>query len=250
MKAVIMGAGSGTRMFPLTHFLNKHLLHLGGKPVIRIIADRLAPVIPPKNITIVCNKKDERDYKWEFRDMPVSFQTFEGGQEMIGTARQFAGTLLSDGDTMSHNGDVLLHYGDTITDLDYREFTKRWIDYKMDAFGMLAVTKNIKHDYSQVNFDDINHRITKIIEKPELSFPSWTGIGIFSGRKIKDEVLEYMKENEGAAETVDLAYHIFPRMVEKRSLIAYEYTGRWFDVGNLRSYRLLVEEFQNKDLCL
>lgn len=247
MKCVIMGAGSGTRMFPLTHFINKHLLHLGGKPVIRIIAERLLKSIPSEDIIIVCNTKDEKDYEWEFRDMPVKFYTFGGDQETMGTARQFATALVAY--TPKLGEPVLLHYGDTITDLDYGKFINRWTDYKMDADGMLAITSNIKHDYSQVNYETISNRIMKIVEKPKLSFPSWTGIAIFNARKIEDEVRDFIDEQSKQWE-VDLAYHIFPRMVAKKSLIAYEYDGRWFDVGNLRSYRLLVEEFQNKDLNL
>ena len=239
-----MGAGSGTRMFPLTHFINKHLLHLGGKPVIRIIAEKIATVLEQQDITIVCNQKDLQDYQWEFRDMPLlHFCPFEGKLEGIGTARQFSIAILQQ---RMQDDTVLLHYGDTITDLDYGHF----IDYynnrdEMDA--MIAITQNIKHDYSQVLFDVSNNMITNIEEKPNLAYPSWTGIGIFVADKIKNEVLAVTQTRNGE---VDIAKHILPRLVKRHELHGYLYDGRWFDVGNLRSYKLLVQEFQNKPLNL
>ena len=249
MKAIIMGAGSGTRMFPLTHFINKHLLHLGGKPVIRIIAEKIAEVIQPDDITIICNKRDEQDYRWEFRDLPVRLHMFQGEEEKIGTARQFAATIL--GEPYFNRNDVFLHYGDTITDLDYRKFIEYYNEHRAKTDAVIAVTQNIKHDYSQVMLED--ERVVKMEEKPNLSFPSWTGIGIFNAEKIKDEVLEFMKAKDERQEfvaDVDIARDIFPQMVAKRKLFAYRYDGRWFDVGNLRSYQQLVKEFQNKPLNL
>lgn len=236
-----MGAGSGTRMFPLTHFINKHLLHLGGKPVIRIIADKiLSAHLHPEDITIICNTKDLKDYQWEFRDLQVNFYDFP--DSVSGTARQAYDVIKKLLEQQEE--DVLIHYGDTITDLDYSDYLSYWWKLRdVTAGGLLAVTKNIRHDYSQVTIHD--GLVTKMEEKPLLLQPSWTGIGIFNVGYLALYMNEVMKESD-----TDFAYDIFPQMQKYGLLHAYEYDGRWFDVGNLRSYRLLFEEFRNKELNL
>lgn len=265
-----MGAGSGTRMFPLTHFINKHLLHLGGKPVIRIIVDNLLerripqalPTLsdifsqdPPdpvsyfnlEDITIVCNKRDEQDYKWEFRDLHgITFHPFAGDDEKIGTAKQFLFALLS---TKDKDNVTLLHYGDTITDLDYGFFIKSFTEILPNSNAMIAVTRNIRHDYSKVDATmtapNSAYIVESIEEKPLLDFPSWTGIAIFKTGFILEYLLRY-PENQ----PLDFGFNVLPDLARDNQLHAYEYAGRWFDVGNLRSYQKLVEEYQDKDLKL
>lgn len=243
-----MGAGEGTRMWPLSAVTNKHLLKLGGKPVIRHIVEKLiinsiGMVDGAMDITIICLEKDEKDYRWEFRD------TDELGLYVIthntGTAHEFYNALL-DLATINKQ-EFFLHYGDTITDLDYGMFIEAWKKHGHNK-AMIAVTQNIRHDYSQVFIDGKTSLVVQMEEKPKLLRPSWTGIGIFNA--------EYFMEIYQNTDTpkdnpyLDFGYHILPQMVKDGGLYAYEYNGQWFDVGNLRSYQKLYGEYQNKDLNL
>ena len=245
MHAIIMGAGEGTRMWPLSSLVNKHLLKLGGKPVIRIIVEKLLTSrnFDNEDITIVCLKKDTKDYKWEFRDFEVNLHIIE---ENKGTANEFYAAMIK-----THKEDVLLHYGDTITDLDYGQFIE-FFQKQKNVNAMIAVTQNIRHDYSKVdcgtNVDGAAGIVQKIIEKPQLDFPSWTGIGIFKAGYFAG--VYYNLPQYYNSEDVDFAYDILPAMVKEGQLWAYQYDGRWFDVGNLRSYQKLAKEYQNKDLNL
>ena len=56
-KGIILAAGNGTRLKPLTNFTNKHFLNLYDKPVIfySLATLMLANI---KNILIVTNEKD------------------------------------------------------------------------------------------------------------------------------------------------------------------------------------------------
>ena len=257
MHAIIMGAGEGTRMWPISTIVNKHLLKLGGKPVIRHIVDKITnnntrkwrlPAnsefqIYPIDITILCLQKDVKDYKWEFRDIPeINFYPIDYN---TGTATEFWEVL----DRIKvKDENALLHYGDTITDLDYGHFMRIFKESKsMNA--MIAVTENIRHDYSKVdcgtNVPGAVSIVQKMEEKPLLSFPSWTGIAIFKTKFIQEFLFKYAFPTPS-----DFGYDILPKLVEKGELYAYQYDGKWFDVGNLRSYQKLYKEYQNKDLNL
>ena len=244
MHAIIMGAGEGTRMWPISTMVNKHLLKLGGKPVIRIIVDRIceARIITQNEVTIVCNAKDLKDYQWEFRDTNVNIQKVEAA----GTADEFYNALL---ETPAKNEDILLHYGDSITDLNYGLLIEVWIKHQ-PINALIPVTQNIKHDYSQVMFDSKTSQVTEIVEKPNLTAPAWTGVGIFNAGYF---IRLYTKLTEGDTyfhKNIDFGFHLLPAMTKEGQLFAYQYDGQWFDVGNLRSYLKLYQEYQNKDLNL
>jgi NDP-sugar pyrophosphorylase family protein len=238
-----MGAGEGTRMWPLSAVTNKHLLKLGGKPVIRIIEEKLVSVPEITDISIICLEKDEKDYKWEFRDADIHLHIIDYN---TGTAHEFYNALL---DLVTINKqEFFLHYGDTITDLDYSKLMTAWEDYSHNK-AMIAVTQNIRHDYSQVYVDSRTNQVIEVEEKPKLLKPSWTGIGVFNAEYFMEIYQNTDTPKEGSP-YLDIAYHILPAMVKDGGLYAYEYNGRWFDVGNLRSYQKLYAEYQNKDLNL
>lgn len=241
MHGIIMGAGEGTRMWPLSSLVNKHLLKLGGVPVIRIIVKRIFHAREWDSITIVCLKKDFKDYRWEFRDMADSVR-FHVIEENTGTATEFYEALCEI--STSDSNSFFLHYGDTMTDLDYARLIKFWYNDRKDAKAVIAVTQNIKHDYSQVHVDAITKLVMMMEEKPKLLKPSWTGIGIFNAGYFKTK---YREEKNFP---VDFGFHILPSMVKDGELYAYQYDGVWYDVGNLRSYQKLYKEYQNKDLNL
>ena len=256
MHAIIMGAGEGTRMWPLSAVTNKHLLKLGGKPVIRHIVDKLIATRmfdrtkTEDYITIICLEKDAKDYEWEFRDYihdennlnHVSLYVLDYN---TGTGHEFYNALL-DLATL-YKDEFFLHYGDTITDLDYGELIKAWKLHGHNK-AMIAVTHNIRHDYSQVYVDSDTNLVIQMEEKPKLLKPSWTGIGVFSANYFMGIYQNLGTPPDGIY--LDFGYHILPAMVKDGGLYAYEYNGRWFDVGNLRSYQKLYKEYQNKDLNL
>lgn len=240
MHAIIMGAGEGSRMWPISTMVNKHLLKLGGKPVIRHIVDKLVEIIGKYSITIVCLEKDLKDYQWEFRDL---YQIkFDSIKENKGTADEFYDAMCNV--ATSDNDSIFLHYGDTITDLNYGEMIKLWNSKKADA--MIAITQNIKHDYSEVH-TGAQGMVYRIVEKPNLTVPSWTGIGIFRAGYF---LRLYNELHTNIVEHLDFGYHVLPAMAKTHRLWGWEYNGKWFDVGNLRSYQKLYKEYQNKDLNL
>jgi NDP-sugar pyrophosphorylase family protein len=233
----LLAAGESSRMFPLSTIMEKSLLPVNGRPVIRHIIENLTvPEVAKhiRKITICCLTKFKKQFEHEFRDMPsIEFKEFD---EPMGTYT----TWFFAGENNSTEWSMV-HYADLITEIDYNYFfniqrLNNCDDVKCDGCyeGVIACTHNVRHDYSEVITDTNVPYCTEPLtvkafhEKPYIENFTWSGIGIFNTKK----TMSYYKYKN-----MDFAFDVFPEMVKKNRLKAYCYSGNWFDMGNLNSYR-------------
>ncbi len=71
MKGVLLTGGTGTRLKPYTNFINKHLLSVGGRPMVEYPLRTLRWFLGPKDIAIIYNDErmkylgEEYTYIWQ-----------------------------------------------------------------------------------------------------------------------------------------------------------------------------------------
>lgn len=260
MKVVLLAGGSATRMQPYSYYTEKSLLPLaGGKPIIRIICERiekglLNPMMEKTDALefIICILgKYRENFQWEFREAipggTYSYYKFSEKVEAIGTATHYYYAAEKEFH-FSPDETVLVHYADALTELDYAHFLERFEETKSEA--MIAVTRNAKHDYSEVVFgmngmgNDVAN-VKEFNEKPKLTSPTWTGIML-----LKHRVMQEVFGTPLFGKKWDFAYDVFPRLVEQKKLYAYLYDGIWEDVGNLHSYSKAVEKYRGGSLFI
>jgi NDP-sugar pyrophosphorylase family protein len=238
----LLAAGESSRMFPLNSIMEKSLLPVNGKPVIRHIIENLTvPEVARhlRKITICCLNKFKKQFEHEFRDMP-SLEIM-GFEKPLGTATTLVDALHYE--TNHNNPDewIMVHYADCITDLDYSNFLKsKMTNDEID--GIIAVTDTIHHDYSEVVLSLKEHFTAPILvhefnEKPKLGYHSWTGIALLrTGAFLANMV---------GSENKDIAQNYFPILVQDKKLEAFATHAKWYDVGNLNSYRKVCEMFNH-----
>lgn len=215
----LLAAGESSRMFPLSQIMEKSLLPVDGKPVIRHIYDNLKKSKNVGGIHICCLDKFIKQFCHEFRDENIEIIGFEKPE---GTYT----TWYSAVDMVPKNEWSMVHYADCLTEIDYDDFISK-IDDKFD--GLIAVTNTVNHDYSEVILQGEHDRVWEFREKPQISNYTWSGIGLFQNGNVAN--LYNGKSGQ------DFAFDIFPKMIEANKLGAYPYNGYWFDMGNLNSYR-------------
>ena len=215
----LLAAGESSRMYPLNTIMEKSLLPVDGKPVIRHIVDNLRKCPMVRQINVCCLHKFLKQFEHEFRDECLRIIPFE---KPMGTYNTwFIANENTDDKEWS-----MVHYADCMTEIDYNGFISK-IDEKYD--GMIAVTNTVKHDYSEVSFTSVDGVVQDFVEKPNLINYSWSGIGLF---KNTPSGKYYNPPN-----SQDFAFDIFPQMIKAEKLKAYPYNGYWYDLGNLNSYR-------------
>lgn len=238
MKAMILAAGKGTRVRPITYRIPKPMIPILQKPVMEFLVELLRQHGFDQIMVNVSHlAKEIEDY---FRDgqrfgVHIAY-SFEGRIEdgnLIGAALGSAGGMKRIQDFHPYFDDTFVVLcGDALIDLDLTAALK-WHKEKgaMATVIMKAIPRELVSSYGVVVTDETG-RIKAFQEKPNveeaLSTNINTGIYIF-----EPEVLDYIPSDI----EFDLGSQLFPKLVE----IGAPFYGvamdfEWVDIGKVPDY--------------
>ena len=238
MKAMILAAGKGTRVRPITYTIPKPLIPILQKPVMEFLLELLRQHGFDQIMVNVSHLAHE--IEGYFRDgqrfgVNIGY-SFEGRiveGKLVGEALGSAGGIkkIQDFNTFFDDTFVVM-CGDALIDLDLT----RALKYHRDK-GAIAtvVTKSVpKEDVSSygVVVTDPDGRIKSFQEKPSveeaLSTEINTGIYIF-----EPEIIDYIPPNQ----KYDIGGELFPKLVEmKAPFYAVSMDFEWVDIGKVPDY--------------
>ena len=237
MKAIILSAGEGTRMRPLTLTKPKTMLPVAGKPIIQYNIEALRDC-GVKDILLIVGYKEEivRNY---FKDgshlgVNISYATqskLEGTADAIGYGKDFIEDSL-----ITLNGDIIL-------DVDIlSEIIEDYEKSKPDTLMVLTEVED-PSAFGVVELDGDN--IINIVEKPKKEeAPSNlinTGIYIFN-KDIFDKIAKTEVSPRGEYEITDsLSLQIADGKVVK----GHKTTKEWMDIGKPWELIEINEELLN-----
>lgn len=226
MKGIILAGGLGTRLYPLTHATNKHLLPVFDRPMVFYPIKTLVNA-GIKEIMIVIGGPHAGDFVRVLKNgkdlglehLEYAYQEGEGGiSDALSLAEDFA-----DGKPVT----VIL--GDNTTDADIGKPVK---DFKKGAAMFLKKVPDLKR-FGVPVFDKKNPRkIVKIEEKPRNPKSPYasTGLYIFDNRCFG--FIKTLKPSKrGELEIVDLQ-NIY---IKEGSMRWYSLNGFWTDAGTFDS---------------
>jgi mannose-1-phosphate guanylyltransferase len=226
MKAMLLAAGLGTRLRPLTYEIAKPMVPVLGTPVMEHILRLLGKhgfddVI--SNLHYFPEQIEEHfgdGSRWGVR------LSYSHEQELLGTAGGVR-------NVRDHFGDdtFLIISGDALTDID---LTRLWQRHKEHGgIGTLALRR--VDDPSQLGVVILTEelRVQGFQEKPDpaeaLSDLGNCGIYVF-----EPEIFDYFPERE----FVDWAQDVFPTLLEQDvPFYGHEIADYWNDIGNIKEFR-------------
>lgn len=86
MKGVILAGGLGTRLYPFTKVINKHLMNIAGKPMIQYPIETLKRA-DIKDIIIVTNPRHIKQFKKIIDEKEIGVNiTYQGQEKATGIA--------------------------------------------------------------------------------------------------------------------------------------------------------------------
>ncbi|MEM6614082.1 MAG: NDP-sugar synthase [Cyanobacteria bacterium P01_C01_bin.72] len=255
MKAMILAAGKGTRVRPITYTIPKPLIPILQKPVMEFLLELLRQHGFDQIMVNVSHLANEiegyfRDGQRFGVDIGYSFEGSIVDGELVGEAVGSAGGLRKIQDFNAFFDDTFVVLcGDALIDLDLTAAVK-----KHRANGAIAtvITKKVpKEDvpsYGVVVTDD-QGKIKSFQEKPSveeaLSQDINTGIYIF-----EPEIFDYIPPNQ----EFDIGGELFPKLVEKEApFYAVSMDFEWVDIGKVPDYwhavrGVLTREIKNVNI--
>ncbi len=213
MKAIILAAGLGERLRPITEFIPKPLLPIVNLPIIEINIIRLLR-LGIKNIGINLYHKSAmmREHLEKFSDalFLVTEDILKGTGGALLNFREFI-----DGDFIVYNSDVL-------TDVDLHKVIRFHQNEK--PLATLILTKHQGTNHVRIDKDA---QVREFAREDNDAFYTFTGIAIVS-----DRIFSYLPDRERFS-MIEAYQNIID---DGEALLAVLHTGAWYDIGSSRDY--------------
>ncbi len=224
-KALLLAAGEGTRLRPLTLQRPKPMLPLGGRPILEYLVDLLR-CHAVREIAINLHYKPEAivDYFGDGSRFGVSI-TYSMETQLLGSAG--AAKHLD----WFFNEPFLVLYGDVLADIDLTALVDEHLEHR--GLGTLALYEVEDPTRCGVVKLDDQQRITRFVEKPPAdAIPSnLANAGIYV---LEPAILDYVTPGTVS----DFGQDVFPAALERgAALYGSRPSGYLLDIGSPERYR-------------
>jgi bifunctional UDP-N-acetylglucosamine pyrophosphorylase/glucosamine-1-phosphate N-acetyltransferase len=225
MKAVILAAGEGVRLQPITSTRPKHLIKVGGKPILEHCLNAVKTSGIEETLVVVHYMGDAiRQYFGDGKKFGLKIEYVEQ-KAVLGTGN--AVSLVEP----QVKDDFLLVYGDLLFSAD---IVKNVIDLHVKekpAATMAAVPVENPEDYGIVELEDEKH-VKRIVEKPNRkeapSDLANAGVYVFSA-----EIFEKIRGSSASARGEwEITDAISQLAEEKKTVLTVKISkDDWIDIG-------------------
>ena len=241
MKGVILAGGLGTRLYPLTHVTNKHLLPIYNKPMIFYPIETLVSA-GVTEILIVTSGPHVGDF----------LGVLKNGKELGVTHLEYAYQERPDGgiadalalaEAFADQGPVTVILGDNTTDAVIREPVEKFTDGAL-VFLKKYGDRDLLKRFGVPVFDESGTKITTVEEKPAepKSDYAQTGLYIYDAT-VFDRIRGLAPSARGELEVSDLN-----SLYAKEGLLSWaELNGYWSDAGTFASMLQASWHWAKKD---
>lgn len=242
MDAIILCAGFGTRMYPLTKTCPKPLLKVAGKPVLDYLFSQLLGWQGLKSIHIATNKKYYQDFvEWgatwqgEMQKMGMEIQIHNNGVENNETRLGAIGDLeyvLRNGNL--YNRDVLIIAGDNIFLFDLLPVWEKFISSSQNL--LLAIKEMDRERLQQMGVLEIgdDNKVIRFQEKPQRPTSYWVCPAFYFLTADATRLIGQYLETTNSKDAIG---HFIQYLVSMLDVYAYPSPGRRLDIGSMEDYK-------------
>jgi mannose-1-phosphate guanylyltransferase len=232
VKALILAAGEGTRLRPLTLTQPKPMLRIGGRPILEHIVAQLAD-IGIRDLAINLHYRPEAitDYFGDGADFGVRI-VYSREPSLLGSAG--AAKALEG----FFDEPFVVWYGDVLADIDLTGLIERHT--RTGAAASLALYEVEDKTRCGMVETDTSGRISRFIEKPAPDVPcgDLANAGIFV---LHPSVLRHVASEVN----VDFGSDVFPRLLAGgAALYGYRIGGYILDIGSPSRYAQAEADLQ------
>lgn len=238
MKGIILAGGLGSRLYPLTHATNKHLLPVYDKPMIYYpiqtlvhagIKEILIIVSGPHSGHFIPVIKNGKEFGMEHVEFAYQERADGGIADALAIAHDFA-----------DDGPITVILGDNTTDADIADPVKNF------TTGATIFLKKVldAHRFGVPRFDSKDaSKIVEIIEKPKEPPSHFAVTGLYMyDNTVFDKIKTCKPSARGQLEITDVN-NIY---IKENSLHWAELNGYWLDAGTFDALYLANKYWAEK----
>lgn len=244
MDVIVLAGGFAKRMWPLTKDRPKHLLEVGGKPMLSYTLDTLIEMETIGKIFVSTNEAFDDQFSdflknYDKDKVKLVIEPSPTEDKKLGSIGGL-GYLIEKEDL---NEDTMIIGGDNLFEFHPLEAVEVFRKVDRDIVAVYDVgTKERAKLYGIVDVGE-NGVIKDFLEKPENppSTMAATAFYIFKADSLR-LVLRYLDEGRKA----DALGHFIDYLVNNRPVVAWKFNGKWFDIGSLDVYHEADDYFAKK----
>lgn len=231
-KAMIMAAGVGSRLEPLTLDVPKPLVPIANKPVMDILLENLAKIGVQDVISNTYYLAEQVINRYKINNFGIIFNYIKE-ETLSGTAGGFKKCQKffnpeEDFFVLSADG---LHNADLMKAMEIHKNSGA-----IATIGIKQVEESEVVNFGVVVTDE-NGYITEFQEKPAIKDAKSnfinTGIYIFNYK-----IFDYIPENQ----FYDFAKNVFPKLLKDSQINTFEVNEYWSDIGTLEQYKQSTQD--------
>jgi glucose-1-phosphate thymidylyltransferase len=223
----VLAGGYATRLYPLTRDRPKHLLEVGGRPILELLLERL-PLDRLDAVYVVTNAKFAARFREWAESYPVDVVVIDDGttneDDRLGAIGDLQLAIESEG----LDDDLIVAAGDSLFTARLDDFARFGQERDAAAIavydvGDLEAMKRL----SSIGVDS-DSRLVSFEEKPDEPESTLAGIALyFYPRASLPLVAQYLAEGNNP----DQPGRLIEWLYERTPVYAWRVPGQWFDIG-------------------
>lgn len=245
MKCIILAAGYATRLYPLTENQPKPLLEVAGKSILDYAMEKIDRVTEIDEVIIVTNNKFANHFEeWKASSSYTKDITVVNDGTLTNDTRLGAiGDIQYVIEQLNVQDNLMVIAGDNLFDFELSDFAEFFYQKGTDC-----ITTYHEDDYAQLQRAGVieidgKSRVLSFEEKPEKPRSSYCVPAFYLYKK---ETLPSFNEYLLEGNNPDAPGHFVPYLIQQKSVHAFQFEGKRYDIGTLESYERVQEIFTKK----
>jgi len=244
LKALVLCAGKGTRLRPLTDSVPKPLIPVANRPILFYILNQIKStgisevgiVASPDNVSLIKEATGDGS-RWDLHITYIIQEEAKGLAHAVITSETFLG-----------NSSFLMFLGDNLIKDNLNQFINAFCFNNYDAFILLKEVPDPRL-FGVAELDE-GGRIIRVVEKPQNPRSKLVLIGVYLfSPEIHNATHSIKPSWRGELEITDAIQWLMDR---GKKVYSYSISGWWLDTGKkedlLKANQIMLDEFTGKEI--